>query len=414
MGIYQTMTGAFKNFFNSGESEAVKTRSMSEIMELFNGSYNAEMGADLSEITYFTCLKTLSEALGKPPLYLMTKDKERVLDHDTIYSLTVEPNDRMIPAQLFTALEFCRNHFGNGYAYIHRNPNGTLNSLHLLDPLCVQVWINNTNTFLHRPYFYRYTDSQGGELFWINPADMLHFKSWIVESNGIVGKSVREILASSFLGSKAGAKFLNDLYQKGLTANAVIKYVGDLNKKEQNELLKRAEEQAKERGRMITLPIGFDIQTLDLKLSDSQFYELRKYSALQIAAAFGVKPDHLNDYSKSSYSNSVMQSLSFYINTLLYNITLYEQELNRKLLTRQEIEAGMGYKFNVSVMLRGDPSQQADILQKMVQSGIYSINDALHYLDRPSCENGDVHMINGSYVKLEDIGIAYQKRGVTS
>ena len=165
---------------------------------------------------------------------------------------------------------------------------------------------------------------------------------------------------------------------------------------------------------MITLPIGFDIQTLDLKLSDSQFYELRKYSALQIAAAFGVKPDHLNDYSKSSYSNSVMQSLSFYINTLLYNITLYEQELNRKLLTRQEIEAGMGYKFNVSVMLRGDPSQQADILQKMVQSGIYSINDALHYLDRPSCENGDVHMINGSYVKLEDIGIAYQKRGVTS
>ena len=53
----------------------------------------------------------------------------------------------------------------------------------------------------------------------------------------------------------------------------------------------------------------------------------KKYGALSIAAAFGVKPDHLNDYSKSSYANSSMQSLSFYINTLLYNVSLYEQEL---------------------------------------------------------------------------------------
>jgi len=71
----------------------------------------------------------------------------------------------------------------------------------------------------------------------------------------------------------------------------------------------------------------------------------------------------------------------------------------------------MGYKFNVSVILRGDPSQQADVLQKMVQAGIYSINDALNLLDRPPCNNGDVHMVNGSYVKLEEIGKAYAMKG---
>ena len=62
------------------------------------------------------------------------------------------------------------------------------------------------------------------------------------------------------------------------------------------------------------------------------------------------------------------------------------------------------------MILRGDPEQQADVLQKLVQSGIYSPNDALSLLDRPPCENGDVHMVNGAYVKLQDIGAAYASK----
>ena len=69
----------------------------------------------------------------------------------------------------------------------------------------------------------------------------------------------------------------------------------------------------------------------ELRLEFVEIYELKKYNSLQIAAAFGIKPNNLNDYSKSSYANSSAQNLSFYIDTLLYNITLYEQELNRKL-----------------------------------------------------------------------------------
>ena len=92
----------------------------------------------------------------------------------------------------------------------------------------------------------------------------------------MAGRSVREILATSMAGQKASTQFLNDLYQKGLTANAVVKYVGDLNEKEQRALLQKVEAQAKDDGRrLITLPVGFDIQTLDLKLTDSQFYELK-------------------------------------------------------------------------------------------------------------------------------------------
>ena len=139
-----------------------------------------------------------------------------------------------------------------------------------------------------------------------------------------------------------------------------------------------------------------------------------KYNALQIAAAFGVNPDHLNDYSKSSYNNSAMQNLQFYVNTLLYNVTLYEQEMNRKLLTTAEQKQGLGFKFNVWVILRGDPSQQANIMQQLVTTAIYSPNEARDKLDMPPCDNGDIHTVNGSYVPLEDIGKAYEKTGGVS
>ena len=395
--------------WNDGES-----MTFSSIMELFSGSYNAELGEDLAEITYFTCLKTLSEALGKMPCYLITAQKERIQGHDTGYFLNTSPNNYMTPLQMFTFLEYNRNHYGNGYCYIARLPNGKIRGFYPLDSRAVQIWVDNTQAEVTaRRYYYRYTDGQNGKIYWLNPEDVLHVKSWVTEQSGLAGKSVREILASAFAGAKASSRFLNDLYQKGLTANAVVKYIGDLNRDEQGQLLDRIEEQARENGRrLISLPVGFDIQRLDLSLSDSQFAELKKYSALQIAGAFGVEPIYLNDYSKSSYANSSMQSLSFYINTLLYNISIYEQEMNRKLLTRAEIDAGKGFKFNVAVILRGDPTQQADVLQKMVQSGIYSVNDALSLLDRPPCENGDVHMVNGSYVKLEDIGKAYAEKGV--
>ena len=382
--------------------------SLSEINELFFNAWNSAGGPDISEITYFTCLKTLSEAIGKMPVYLMDSKKNRISDHDTVFFLQNRPNPYMIPIQLFTYLEYCRNHYGNAYAYIQRDGGSKIAGIYPLDPQQVQIYINNTGQFTDRKYMYYYMDTRSGQSYWIDPDDMIHVKSWLCDRSLLAGKSVREILATSMAGQKASTQFLNDLYQHGLTANVVVKYMGDLNEVAQKKMLSKIEAQARDSSRrMISLPVGTDVVPLDLKLTDSQFYELKKYGALEIAAAFGVKPDHLNDYSKSSYANSSMQSLSFYVNTLLYNVTLYEQELNYKLLSRTELAAGMGYKFYVSMILRGDPQQQADVLQKLVQAGIYSPNDALSLLDRPPCDNGDVHMVNGAYVKLQDIGAAY-------
>ena len=42
-----------------------------------------------------------------------------------------------------------------------------------------------------------------------------------------------------------------------------------------------------------------------------------------------------------------------------------------------------------------------------VQNGVYTPNEARHYLDLPSQDGGDVLIVNGNYVPLTSVGAAY-------
>ena len=98
-----------------------------------------------------------------------------------------------------------------------------------------------------------------------------------------------------------------------------------------------------------------------------------------------------------------MQNLSFYVDTLLYILTLYEEEFNLKLLTEKERLSGLRFEFNVASILKGDLKTQAECITKFIQSGVYTINEARNLVGLPAVEGGDIIVMNGSYVRLEDI-----------
>ena len=209
-----------KKFFNSSEEDKI---SLSRINELFSINGSGDYGNDLSEVVYFVALKVLSESIGKIPIYLLDKDKRRILDHDTTPILQFSTNAYQTPAEFFSMLEYNRNHHGNGYAFCQRNHSGDLESLIPLDPRYVQIWINNTGEFTNLKYFYFFSDPRSGKSYWLNPEDVIHVRSWITEDNGIVGRSVREILARMLQGAKASNKFLSELYNRGLIANLCVR-----------------------------------------------------------------------------------------------------------------------------------------------------------------------------------------------
>ena len=402
----------FRKFFNKGEEKKQKTaiNSMN-----FGEFFGINVSSDLSEVTYFTCLKVLSESVGKLSLHLKDNDNNKILNHEALQKLKFSPNPFMTSTPMMTLLECWRNHHGNAYAYLSYDNRGYLVGIYPLHPQKVRIWIDNAKIFSGKEDLY-YEYNKDGKIYLFQKDEVLHLKGGL-SKDGIVGMSVIETLATTLNGVKASQKYLNNLYNRGLTAKALLRYTGDLNKDLQKKMLEAIEEFINTENNptgILPLPPGMDIVPLDLKLTDSQFFELKKYSALQIAAAFGVKPNHLNDYDKSSYSNSEMQNLTFYIDTLLYILTLYEEEFNLKLLTESERLKGLHFEFNVASILKGDLKTQAECLTKYVQSGIYTINEARKKAGLTAIDGGDVIVMNGSYVPLEKLGIAYEKGGAKS
>lgn len=241
----------------------------------------------------------------------------------------------------------------------------------------------------------------------------MHFKTFFTY-NGIVGKSVKEILEDSIDGALESQKFMNNLYRQGLTASMAMQYMGDLEDGKLEKLQLKYGKYltgSKNAGKIVPVPIGLQLQPLNVSLVDAQFFDLKKYTALQIAGAMGIKPNQINNYEKSSYANSETQQLAFLVDTMLYILKQYEEEINYKAESYERRIKGFLYKINEKAILRTDSKTQAEVITKYVNNGVYKPNEGRGYLDLPYDEDGDQLIVNGNYIPLSMVGKQYNKKG---
>lgn len=368
---------------------------------------------NLSEATYFACLKVLSESLGKLPLKLLQyNDRNGIVtarEHPLYKVLHDRPNPYMTSSVFWSTIEYNRNHYGNAYAWIQGA--GKNMRLWILPSNEVEVWYDDACILSDVPDIY-YLYSKGGKLYKFGSEEILHFKA----SNtldGITGISVQDQLKTTITGNAKAQKMVNKMYESGFTAKAVLNYTGSLSDANVETLVKNIESYAKgdlkDKGveNVIPIPLGFSLNPLNVKLADNQFIEVKQYTALQIASAFGIKPYQIGDYTKSSYASAEAQQLSFYVDTLLYIIKQYEEELTYKLLSPEEIESGLHAKFNVAVILRADLRTQIETLSTAVNSFLYTPNEARAMLDKEAKPGGDELLGNGASIPVQYTGYQY-------
>lgn len=400
-----------KNAYKALTNKPDKNYAMQQLID-FLGLQGTKENA-LSEATYFACLKVLSESVGKLPLKLLKHDENggvvTARGHPLYFALHDRPNPYMTSTTFWSTMEQNRNHHGDAYAWI--KGAGTKTSLWILPSNEVEIWYDDQKILSDVPdIFYIY--SHGGKLYKFSSEQIIHLKT-SSSFDGIKGIPVREQLKTTITGNIKAQKMLNQMYKSGFTAKAVVQYTADLSEENRRKFKEKIEDFAgsdlddKEVKNIIPIPFGTNLTPLNVKLADSQFIDVKKYSALQIASAFGIKPNQIGDYEKSSYANSEAQQLSFYVDTMLYILKQYEEELNYKLLSREEIDNGYYFKFNVAVILRADLKTQIETLSQAVANFIYTPNEARALLDKPSLPGGDKLLGNGASIPVELAGSQY-------
>jgi HK97 family phage portal protein len=416
MNLIQRTKAAVTAF--RGKSAESEWKELNELYR-FLGIDPDKTGDGTSEATYYSCIKVLSEAIGKLPLKIQQYTENGGIriarEHPYYQMLNARPNRYMTSSSFMSTCEQFRNDNGDAYVWIDtRNPKHP--QLWHLDPTKVEVIYDDARKLADvADVYYRYTVGKEAVVF--TSEEILHFRSHYTK-DGIKGISVRDQLKSTLRGNIKAQEFINKTIESGMTAKSVLNYTGSLNDANIQALVKEvtkyAKGEMKDKGieNIIPMPVGFSLQPLNLKLADSQFLELRQYSALQIASAFGVKPYQVGDYSKSSYASAEAQQLSFLIDTLLFIVKQYEEEMTYKLLTDEEVANGYHIKFNVGVILRADQKTQIETLRSAVSGFLMTPNEAREKLDLPSKEGGDQLIGNGSTIPITEVGAQWKQETV--
>ena len=408
MNIKQRFKAAAAAFTRKSNSEQM---TLNQLLD-FLGVHNVQ-GDAMQEAVYYACNKVLSEAIGKLPLKVQQYTPDRGIrvarEHQYYRMLNERPNRYMSASVFWAFIELCRNHFGNGYALIDTSdPDHP--QLWPLNPEYMRVYYDDARRLDKVvDVYYQYSTKDGNIVF--GSEEVLHFKSFNT-LDGLVGISVREQLLSTIQGNVKAQALLNRMYDNGMTAKAVLNYTGSLNDDNVKTLIENVKEYIRDGDKnaaeaLIPMPVGMSLTPLNLKLADSQFIEIKQYTALQIASAFGVKPYQVGDYTKSSYASAEAQQLSFLVDTLLYIVKHYEEEIGYKLLSDDEEKGGYHVKFNTAVLLRADLKTQIDALSTAVNSFLYTPNEAREFLDKPAVEGGDRLLGNGASIPVEITGAQY-------
>ncbi|WP_432762211.1 phage portal protein [Staphylococcus saprophyticus] len=341
--------------------------------------------------TIFSAITKLSNSMASLPLKLY--ENYKVVNNDVSELLTVSPNNSMSSFDFINQIETCRNEKGNAYVLIERDVFAQPEKLYLINPDVVQMAIENNSKEL----FYMIHATTGNELV-VHNTDMLHFKH-IVASNMVQGVSPIDVLKNTMDFDNALREF--NLAEMQKPESFILKYGTNVSKEKREDVLSDFKSFYEENGGILFQEPGVEIDPLPKKYVSEDMVASENLTRERVANVFQLPAVFLNAKGGTNFTKNEELNRFYLQHTLLPIIKQYEEEFNRKLLTKNDRQKGQYFKFNVKSLLRADSATQAEVYFKAVRSGYYGINEIREWEDLPPVEGGDKPMISGDLYPID-------------
>lgn len=381
------------NFFRSSKSERRNLEYVNEYtapmsLPFGSGSHNAAL--TLSSV--YSAVNLISDAIATLPINVKASTdgtKEVVENHplSLIFHTSLLSKYTLIKSLIRDVMTK-----GNGFAYIERTANGTVSGLRYLQP--EQVIINYQPQL--QTLYYQSSYIKGKIL----PENILHFTRYTTD--GVTGISVLKYATRSVNIANQTENTAESFFSSGCNLNGIIKLSGASTKQQRQEALSawRTTFNGTESNGVAVLPSNMEYQSISLSSVDAQMLESRQYSVQDIARFFNISPQLIGDTSSSTYVSIEQTNLQFLEFTLYPYIVMFENEVNRKLISAGE---NISINLDETAILRTNKKDIAGYYQILLGSGILSINEARKEMGYGSVEGGDRHNIAYNDTSKSDI-----------
>ena len=388
-------------------------------VRMFGGKTKAgisvsELGALHLPVVY-ACVNRISNPVAGVPVGIFRKGPKgeviAVTDHPFAQKIKLRPNDLMSSRTLRKTLQGHALLWGNGYGEIERNGRGQSVGIWPLLP-------DSTEPRRIRDELV-YETTISGQRHQMQQRDVMHIMD--LSHDGYRGLSqiamARQAVGMGLAMEEFGTKFFaNDAKSGGflmhpgrLSSNAQGNLAGKPRAGGSDQRSDSGAQLEKQGGlknahRVKVLEEGVKYVSTTIPPEDAQFLGSREFQIAEIARIYDVPLVLLQSHEKSTSWGSGIEQLmiGFVRQTIEPWVGAWEQELNWKLFTDEELEQGYYVKFNLNALLRGDMAGRAAFYKALFELGVLSPNQiaALEEQDGIGAD-GDVHFVSNNVQSIE-------------
>lgn len=379
------------------------------LSSIFSDGYRTGTGIPVTHWNAFTfsavfdAVNQISGDVGKLPLNLLKRREDGGSDPfvaSKLYRmLKHEPNPEMGSMELRRTITAHALTWGNGYCEIERDTLGRAVHLWPLTPDRVEVSrARDRRGRLTGPVRYKV---DGGETV-LNASDVIHIHG--LGFDGISGYDIIQLCRQAIGLALAAEQFGASYFGNGTMFGGWLETEDDLDEDQKEEIRKALEKYHKAADhawKILVTGSGHKFHQFASKPSDSQMDELRNKQVEEVARFFNMPLHKLKSLERATNNNIEQQDLEYYKGCLLTWITLWEEELNRKLIPA--LESRQQYiKHNANAFLRGDIKSRYEALGIARDKGIINANEWRELEDMNPQEGGQgqLYLVQSAQIPL--------------
>lgn len=344
----------------------------------------------LGVATVFACVRVMSDTLSTLPLLVRQVNGRNIrmaTEHRLYNALRLSPNTDMTSADARAAIQSNLSLTCTGYAEILRDGDGDAVGFYPIETgRCDPYWEQVGNRRVMR-YRVSGTSNRGSEIF--EARDILHLKT--NSYNGHTGMAltttVRECIALALAIQDNGGKFFGN----GSRPSGVLEHPMTLSKEAQQRLVESFEKETSGENlyRTKVLEEGLKYSAVRSENKDSQFLESKDAQNLEICRVFGVPPHKAGILAGQPRASIEEENIAFITDIVRPCCVRWEQQIDMKMFTPEELDQGYGCYFDMDALARGDIKSRATAVSSFRQWGIWTANDARARENLPAIEGGD-------------------------
>ena len=402
-----SMLNTFRSWFGRGGAigEQRGTQNPVPMVSLVADAALIDLDTALQISTVWAAIELRANTIASLPYfaYETTNGEKTLARTSRLYSLLHEsPNSRMTPFEFWRAMMMNYDLSGNAYARIERDGRGEAVAMWPMPEKQVEVKVLDNGSMV-----YLYTI--GSDVAVIADSNCLHLKNL---GNGTVGLSKLDFMRATIDEVSKAQNSASKVFGSGGKPTGVLMLDKVLNADQRKALLTNFAGMSEgNAARLFLLEANMKYEQLSMSPEVMQLLETRQYGVEEVCRWFGVPPVLVHHSNVTTWGSGIEQILDgFYKLTIRPVLVSIEQATRKRVMTAKQRANGSA-EFSLDALLRGSPSQRAELYSKLVQNGIATRAECRQLENLPAVTGADQLTAQSNLVPLAMLGTATASGG---